>query len=371
MKRKPITVTVTVALTALLLLELGGCQNAPLTPAETKTPDRSSSETDLQKSSEDGKATPESEITSESEIAPESENSSEKLPIKITKQPESVSASPGSEVTFSVEATCAEPLKYYWQYRSPGSSSWSPSDETGAGTPVCTLTMEDDLDNYQFRCMIQKENGDTIYSVPVYLSSNSLLPIDESTFPDPAFRRSIRSYQDIDGDGSLSPYELRVTSISKYDASIHDLTGIEYFENLKTLTCKGLGLTKLDVSRLSKLEKLDCSENELTELDLSANTALIELNCSGNPLENLVVKELTNLQALTCSECSLTELDLSQNAGLYLLNCSGNPLDHLDVSSLALLDNLTCSDNGLTNLDLSHNPKLIGLDCSSNHLSAV
>ncbi|MBO4390240.1 MAG: hypothetical protein J5825_05235 [Lachnospiraceae bacterium] len=354
MKKQQIALTLTFA----LLLGFGGCQANPQKPAESASQEEVSTEVPTQDSSVTESETPEAEA--------------ETAPLKITKQPKSTSAASGTEVTFSVEATGSESLKYYWQYQKPGSSTWTPSSDEGANTPVFTLTMNDDLDQYRYRCMVREKNGDQIYSVPVRLESTSLLPIDETTFPDEGFRRRILKSYDIDLDRNLSPYELSCTvSMNLSSPSICDLTGIEYFKNLKELYIWRTGLTGFDGSVLPKLMKLDCRDNKLTELDLGENTALIELNCSGNPLESLDVSSLSGLRILNCSNIGIDSLDLSANSALKELYCSENRLRSLDVSGLSDLQLLYCSNNGLDSLDLSHNPKLTYLDCSFNQLSAL
>ena len=130
------------------------------------------------------------------------------------------------------------------------------------------------------------------------------IPIDPAHFPDENFRDRVAFYCDKDHDGTLSQDELnRVTELYVDHANIKDLTGIELFPNLDKLDCKYNNLTRLDVSKNTKLTKLYCESNQLTGLDLSKNTALTELDCALN---------------------QLTGLDLSKNTALTILGCSGN-----------------------------------------------
>lgn len=130
------------------------------------------------------------------------------------------------------------------------------------------------------------------------------IPIDSTHFPDDNFIAYVELRCDKDGDGTLSQDELNgVTELYVAHAYIKDLTGIELFPNLEKLDCKNNNLTRLDVSKNTKLTKLYCEFNQLTGLDLSKNTALTELNCQVN---------------------QLTSLDLSKNTALDTLDCSGN-----------------------------------------------
>ena len=130
------------------------------------------------------------------------------------------------------------------------------------------------------------------------------IPIDPAHFPDDNFIAYVELGCDKDHDGTLSQDELnRVTELYVDHANIKDLTGIELFPNLDKLDCKYNNLTRLDVSKNTKLTKLYCESNQLTGLDLSKNTALTELYCALN---------------------QLTSLDLSKNTALTILGCSGN-----------------------------------------------
>ena len=130
------------------------------------------------------------------------------------------------------------------------------------------------------------------------------IPINSTHFPDDHFIAYVELRCDKDGDGTLSQAELDgVTELYVAYANIKDLTGIELFPNLEKLDCKNNNLTRLDVSKNTKLTKLYCEFNQLTGLDLSKNTALTELDCALN---------------------QLTGLDLSKNTALTILGCSGN-----------------------------------------------
>lgn len=151
------------------------------------------------------------------------------------------------------------------------------------------------------------------------------IPINSTHFPDDHFIAYVELRCDKDGDGTLSQAELDgVTELYVAYANIKDLTGIELFPNLEKLDCKNNNLTRLDVSKNTKLTKLYCEFNQLTGLDLSKNTALTELNCQVNQLTSLDLSQNTALTKLGCHDNQLTSLDLSKNTALDTLDCSGN-----------------------------------------------
>lgn len=151
------------------------------------------------------------------------------------------------------------------------------------------------------------------------------IPINSTHFPDDNFIAYVELRCDKDGDGTLSQAELDgVTELYVAYANIKDLTGIELFPYLEKLDCKNNNLTRLDVSKNTKLTKLYCEFNQLTSLDLSKNTALTELNCQVNQLTSLDLSPNTALTKLGCHDNQLTSLDLSKNTALDTLDCSGN-----------------------------------------------
>ncbi len=200
--------------------------------------------------------------------------------------------------------------------------------------------------------------------------------IDETNFPDAAFREYVERVCDSDGNKVLSAGEIgNVDSIFLYGwttvSKITSLKGIEYFTALTKLYCANNALTELDVSQNTALTDLNCSENELTELDVTKNTALTELRCSDNELTALNVSQNTALTDLNCSYNALTALDVSQNTALTYLGCYSNELTALDVSKNTALTDLSCYSNELTALDVSQNTALTRLDCSDTALTEL
>ena len=233
-----------------------------------------------------------------------------------------------------------------------------------------------------------------------YLESESTIsendvPIDAEHFPDPVFRKYLGAIYsatelniDKNNDGVLSEAELNdVTRLDWAGYDISDLTGIEYFKNIKYLDCSYNYLKTLDVSKNTALEKLycynnqltalnisgittlttlDCSNNNLTVLDVSGNTNLVVLKCGNNQLTNLNVTQNTVLETLYCFTNKLTVLDVSRNLSLRNLSCGGNKLTALDVSRNSAIEFLYCANNNLTELDVSHCTKDVYVRCDSS-----
>ena len=94
--------------------------------------------------------------------------------------------------------------------------------------------------------------------------------IDDTNFPDKAFRNYVKDNCDSDDNGILSGAEIaKVKYADVSDKSIQSLKGIEHFTALLRLECYRNQLTSLDVSRNTKLKSLDCANNQLTSLDVT------------------------------------------------------------------------------------------------------
>ena len=196
--------------------------------------------------------------------------------------------------------------------------------------------------------------------------------ITDANVPDKTFREYLLKQFDKDGNGVLTPAErYAVTEIDVENKYISNLSGIEFFPNLKKLNCGHNRLTKLDVSENTVLQELVCWENQLTSLDVSQNTALQELACFENQLTSLDVSQNPALQKLSCWDNRLTSLDVSKNTELTYLKCSYNRLTELDVSKNTELTYLDCGYNRLTELDVSQNTKLTELYFVSNKITSL
>ncbi|MBQ1410967.1 MAG: leucine-rich repeat protein [Oscillospiraceae bacterium] len=81
---------------------------------------------------------------------------SEAATLAITAQPESVEVALGQTATFTVVAT-GENLSYKWQYKKPGSSTWT----TWSGKTSASVTVKASNANngWQYRCVVSNDTG--------------------------------------------------------------------------------------------------------------------------------------------------------------------------------------------------------------------
>ena len=182
--------------------------------------------------------------------------------------------------------------------------------------------------------------------------------INEENFPDINFRQYISERYDR-GDGVISNETIRkTTEMILMEENIRNFQGIEYFENLKFLSCSKNELSELDVSKNRELEILLCGDNYLNKLDVSQNSKLKTFDCHGNNLKELDLSYNPKLKHLDCSENQLRELSVRQNYGLESLNCSNNSINELELDNNAELNFLNCEYNQIGSLDLRGNEYL-------------
>ena len=212
----------------------------------------------------------------------------------------------------------------------------------------------------------EPENGVSAQADPV---GSEFVEINDTNFPDPVFQQYVKDNIDTadttsgQKDGRLSKAERdAVTTISIDNQNCTDLTGIAYFANLTTLSCKQNRLNELDLKYNVNLTELDCSYNHLTTLDVSKNAKLSTLECSNNGMEELNLGDITSLEHLFCPENNLTELDVSKNRYLEQLHCRYNNLRRLVIGNTYSLTMLYLLGNHLTSLDLYHKGKIDNFD---------
>ena len=254
------------------------------------------------------------------------------------------------------------------------------------------------------------------------------IEINEVNFPDEIFRSFIAYSYDEDGNHYLSQTELEaVESISFYNTSdnfsaeefakIRDITGINFFYNLKELICVKCKISNLELSNLSKLETVSCSydsllvdvnitncdniklfdachAHSLTSLDLSNLSNLTNLNCVYDgmlnsinlsnckhlkelicchlPLTMLNISNSKELEHIECFDTYLSNLDVSNFTNLSYLYCGGPYFTSLNVSGCVNLEKLNCMDSSLlTSLDISDCVSLRFFDCRNNQLTSL
>lgn len=205
----------------------------------------------------------------------------------------------------------------------------------------------------------------------------------EVIIPDNSFREQLLRHCDFNGDGHITKNETwRVIEININTTNVSSLQGIEEFENLVVLRCRGREdwvadeygpglLTELDVSHNPHLRVLEFNNNHITSIDLSHNLELETICCRSNAMQSIDISRNTKVVWFDASVNHLESLYLSDNhevRGVYLRM---NNLKNVVVDGLSKLEVLSVGFNHLSSIDLTSNYQLRHLDCDANVLSSL
>ncbi len=125
-------------------------------------------------------------------------------------------------------------------------------------------------------------------------AAGTSVPIDESHFPDQAFRDYVSTSYDINKDGILSSDENDAANVLylRERTDVESLSGIQY---------------------LKSLYEVDIAFSTITELDLSKNTGVCKIFVNNSYLRKLNITGLSKLEYLDASATELTYIDISSN----------------------------------------------------------
>lgn len=229
---------------------------------------------------------------------------------------------------------------------------------------------------------------------------------------------------DADGDGKITfeeaaaVKELQLGFDLKPESTVDcvtDITGLEYFTSLETLSLKFNSLSDIKpIEGISTLKVLILGENPISSINLDALGELTDLRLYGTnisdidltktpKLESLYLQrtnvskvDLTPLQSLDqailnkCSslteikasnlpsitridavECNLKSFEISDCPSLRELHLNSNKLTSIKMTNLAMLMRLNVYDNQLTSIDVSNLPLLMWLFVYDNQLTSI
>lgn len=252
-------------------------------------------------------------------------------------------------------------------------------------------------------------------------SSDEKIDIDETHYPDEAFRSFLKANIDANGDEKLSPLELSSLEILDLeDSGVKNVTGITNFQNLRVvelielaldnswedlydmtslvsiylsrcdIECESLDVTKWpDLVVLSangnkikslklgneplKLQYLRLSDNKLTEIDLSVCPELLDLELSSNNIKDIDLSPCSKLQILYLAHTNIAFNDewFSGLSEVYTIDLSSTPTTSLKINNMPNLIYLYISNTPLTSLEFSNCGSLKNIDAYGNKLTKV
>lgn len=145
---------------------------------------------------------------------------------------------------------------------------------------------------------------------------------------------------------------------------------------LRQLSARGCGLTKVDLVNNRCLASLDLADNSLTSLDLAGANGSYEKNflthidVSGNKLSSFNIINTGGCRYLDLSDNRLTEYSLKDYDNMRHLDLSGNQLTTVNIAYLSNAEYIDLSDNDLTEVEgVVDMPVLADFNLSGNRLT--
>lgn len=146
------------------------------------------------------------------------------------------------------------------------------------------------------------------------------IAIDETSFPDKAFREWVQNPANLNGagsDGVLTRAEREaIKTIFVKQQQITSLKGIELFPNITYLNAEENYIEEVDLSGNPELLNVCLRNNKLKTVDFSHNTKLEFIEVFSNYLEQVDLSMLPNLKFAHLDCNKLKEIDLSKNTKL-------------------------------------------------------
>ena len=113
-----------------------------------------------------------------------------------------------------------------------------------------------------------------------------------------------------------------------------------------------VGVTSIDVTQQTKLEKLLIKGTKITELNLINNPELIMLDASNTDIAKLDLSGNKNVTTLELSDTKLSRLDVSNLANLYTINIDNTKIQRIDLSHQRFLRSVSVRNTGIQFLDM-------------------
>jgi Leucine-rich repeat (LRR) protein len=168
-------------------------------------------------------------------------------------------------------------------------------------------------------------------------------------------------YDDMPFDGQVPTILIEnITSLTAVEEGITDVTGIEDFKALTSLTLKENDFTTIDLSQNTLLQSIDLEETAtVTSINIAGLTQLTNLNFNQTSLSSIDLSDAVLLEELDVSVTDLTSLDISNNTELRELFVGFSQITSLDVSNNSLLTKVSITGTNIETLDLSNCSNLV------------
>lgn len=204
-------------------------------------------------------------------------------------------------------------------------------------------------------------------AIVMALPAMAQVAIDETNFPDAAFRSWVKNYDISPKDNILTEDEITEQYTLSIIADVTNLCGVKYFKQITSVSWSQSNLQKLDISGQTSVRTMEVYQNALTELNVAGCTSLERLVAgSNNNLTSVNVSGCTSLKQLNLDTNGMTEIDVTGLSALEGLSIYKNELKELDLTGCDNIQRLNLYDNCFPFLNLEDTKQAIRLYTEEN-----
>lgn len=157
-----------------------------------------------------------------------------------------------------------------------------------------------------------------------------------------------------------------------YDVVMDDYVFTHRIDDIEDLFLENLGIADLTgIEDFIGLKSLTANINQLTSIDVTQNINLEILYVSNNNIDAIDVTQNSQLKFLELNDNNITELDITQNPLLEVLTIQNTHVTALDFNNTPLFKRLYAANASLVNLDFSATPQLELLFLGNNNLESL
>lgn len=158
-------------------------------------------------------------------------------------------------------------------------------------------------------------------------------------------------------DGDITHfYPISLPNLRYLNLSNGSLLELELGNNYPELrdvdVSNNIGVTSIDVTQQTKLEKLLIKGTKITELNLINNPELIMLDASNTDITKLDLSSNKNITTLELSDSKLSRLNVSNLAYLHTINIDNTKIQRIDLSHQRFLRSVSVRNTGIQFLDM-------------------
>ncbi|PKL92256.1 MAG: hypothetical protein CVV21_05750 [Candidatus Goldiibacteriota bacterium HGW-Goldbacteria-1] len=242
---------------------------------------------------------------------------------------------------------------------------------TGTKTNTSTPTITPGGDTFT------PTNTSTSSNTPTNTPTATSTPTDVVLFPDPVLQARVRSAIGKPTGTIYSTDLTGITYLTLSDATITNMSGIEYLVNLQNLYMTNAAIADYGwLTAMAKLQYIKGSGSNLKDMTLlSGLTLLRKIDMSGSTgLTGLTsLKDCPALTELYLSNCGLTDISfVTQLINLNVLDLYLNPITNVPpLSGLTSLYNLNLSRTGISDISGLSGLNLSTLSLSGNNITDI